>query len=146
MFRSLWMLPIAVFAVAILLSPSAFAKGAAHNSEVSNAAGDAFYIKMSPMVLPVIGDSGIQEVMSLSVALQVKDQRTLESVNILVPKLNDAYMRALYGKMNGSAYRNGRFLDVTKLKIKLVTITDDVLGKGKVDDVLIQGINQRHFD
>ena len=142
---------ILVFAVGILLSaaalvPPAHASGSKPKSELSAGADNAYYITMAPMILPVMNDSGIQEVVSVVVALEVKNQETMEKVNRLVPKLKDAYMRGLYGKLDNHAYRNGQFLDVTRLRGKIATITDVVVGKGEVDSVLIQGVNQRHFN
>lgn len=106
----------------------------------------SFFVRLDPMILPIINDQGVQEVVSVLVALQVDDQQTIEKVNRMAPKLSDAYMRALYGKLDKKAYRNGEFIDVNKLKTKLEKITDSVTGPGVVKDVLIQGVNQRRFN
>lgn len=105
-----------------------------------------FYVRLNPMILPVVGDKGVQEIVSVLVALEVSDQHNIEIVNGVLPRLNDAYMRALYGTIDKTAYRNGRFIDVTKIKSCLATVTDNVVGKGIVHDVLIQGVNQRQFN
>jgi flagellar basal body-associated protein FliL len=104
-----------------------------------------FYVRMNPMVLPVIGEKGVDEIVSVVLALEVKDQRTVETVNGMLPKLNDAYVRALYGHIDHSVYRSGRFLDMEKIKSRLMQVTNDLLGKDVVQDVLIQGVNQRRY-
>lgn len=131
----------------------AFASASTEKKEEEHGAGggmfssgpEAFYVRMAPMILPVVGDRGVQEVVSLMVALEVEDQRAVEKVNGQLPRLNDAYMRALYGTLDRSVYRNGKFIDVTKVKAKLTYVTDMTLGHGTVRNVLIQGVNQRHF-
>lgn len=105
-----------------------------------------FYVHIDPLVLPVIGNKGVTEVVSLLVKLQVDDQRTVERVNSISPKLNDAYLRSLYGLIDRSVYRNGRFLDVTKIKNRLTKVTETMIGKDIVRDVLIQGVNQRQYN
>jgi flagellar basal body-associated protein FliL len=149
---------LAVFAAALLLAASpAFAGGGGgghgggggnkgKSSEFTAGEDGSRYITMAPMILPVLNDKGIEEIVSVVVSLEVKDQEKMEKVNRLVPKLKDAYMRALYGKLESKAYRNGQFLDINRLKIKITSVTHTIVGHGEVDDVLIQGVNQRHFN
>jgi len=108
--------------------------------------GANFYIRLNPMVLPVINEYGVTEIVSMLIALEVSDQRAIESVNGMIPRLNDAIVRALYGQIDKSIYRNGRFLDLNKLKTKLEVVTDKTFGKGFVKNVLIQGVNQRAYN
>ncbi len=148
LFKKLLVLAIvALFAA----SAPAYAKeeakgGEGEGKEAASSSDTSFYIRLDPMVLPVINDKGLQEVVSLLVALEVKDQRNVEKVNGMQPKLKDAYVRALYGRLDKTAYRNGKFLDVDKVKAQLAMVTESVLGKGLVLNVLIQGVNQRHFN
>lgn len=154
--------------LAAVLAVPAFAEESAHKKPESHESGDAkkhdakgegkseggsmfggpesFFVKMDPMILPIINDQGVQEVISVLIALEVDDQPTIEKVNHLAPKLSDAYMRALYGRLDNKVYRNGSFIDVNKLKTKLEKVTETVAGKGVVKDVLIQGVNQRRFN
>jgi flagellar basal body-associated protein FliL len=136
-----------------LLSVPAFASAPAEKKEEKKTEegglfsnSQTFFVRMDPMVLPVINDRGIQEIISILIALEVKDQRDIERVNGMTTKLNDAYMRNLYGKLDKRTYRNGKFLDVNKLKTQLTSITEEVVGKGLVQNVLIQGVTQRHFN
>ncbi|HVY11933.1 MAG TPA: hypothetical protein VHB73_00045, partial [Alphaproteobacteria bacterium] len=137
-----------LLAAGFMASPAhAEGKAPAHKAQSHmSTTGQLFYITMNPMILPIVTDTGIQEVVSVVVALEVKDEETMQKVNNMVPKLGDAYMRSLYGKIGSADYRNGRFLDLGKLKNKLSQVTENVLGKGLVQDVLIEGVNQRHYD
>jgi flagellar basal body-associated protein FliL len=138
---------LALFTVATLTAEPAFASAEKRKakSEVTRS-DESYFITMNPMVLPVMNDKGIREVVSMVVSLEVKKSDDKDEVNSLVPRLNDAYMRALYGKLDGTIYRNGQFIDVNKLKTRLIAVTNNVVGKGKVDEVLIQGINQRAYN
>src|SRR5688572_1557123 len=127
---------LAVFAAALLLAASpAFAGGGGgghgggggnkgKSSEFTAGEDGSRYITMAPMILPVLNDKGIEEIVSVVVSLEVKDQEKMES----------------------KAYRNGQFLDINRLKIKITSVTHTIVGHGEVDDVLIQGVNQRHFN
>lgn len=142
---------VALIVLCLIVPVAAHASAPAAEGKKAGEAGlfdsnTVFYVRMEPVVLPVINDRGVSELVSMMVALEVKDQRTVERVNNLTPKLNDAYVRALYGRIDNSNYRNGAFIDVNKVKTQLVTITDQVLGKGIVENVLIQGVNQRRFN
>jgi hypothetical protein len=108
--------------------------------------GDTFYVKMDPMIIPVISERGMMETVSMVISIQVKDYAGAETVNQMMPKLMDAYVRALYGRIDKSIYRNGQFLDVGRLKNKLVTVTSGLVEKDMVQDVLIQGVSQRKFN
>ncbi len=147
-FRSLVILFAAVFALAGTPAHAEGHGGAPKHKAKSTLtmSDEAYYITMAPMVLPVINEHGIREVVSMIVALEVKEEKDKDQVNSLVPRLNDAYMRALYGRIDSAVYRNGQFLDVNKLKTKLTFVTDTIVGKGKVQEVLIQGVNQRAYN
>jgi flagellar basal body-associated protein FliL len=140
-----------IFLYLLFTTSFAFAKAelggdAKKDSGTVESSGVNFYIRLNPMVLPVINEHGVTEIVSMLIALEVSDQRAIESVNGIIPRLNDAIVRALYGQIDKSIYRNGRFLDINKLKTKLEVVTDKTLGKGFVKNVLIQGVNQRAYN
>lgn len=141
---------IIAFICALVFSNSAFAEGGGEKSPskgiMDSGSDNSFYVRLDPMIMPVIGQHGIEEVVSIVVALQVADQRGVEKVNGMVPKIKDAYVRALYGNIDRSIYRNGQFLDITKLKNKLIAVTEGIAGKDIIQDVLIQGVSQRIFN
>lgn len=112
---------------------------------ISDGPANTFYIRMDPMVMPVLGKDDVQETVSMVVALQVSEQKNIAEVSHLLPKIKDAYVSALYGNLNKASYRNGEFLDVNKLKIKLVEVTKNFANTNIIQDVLIQGVSQRRF-
>jgi flagellar basal body-associated protein FliL len=144
--KTLRLLSVILLAVCVFASPAYAKKHEGDEKKAIKGEGDTYFIKLDPMILPVMNTDGVSEVVSIIVALEVKDQKNVESVNGMLPKLGDAYMRTLYGRLDGTVYRNGQFLDVGRLKTKLTSVTNTVLGLGKVDNVLIQGVNQRQFN
>jgi flagellar basal body-associated protein FliL len=114
--------------------------------DVTDGPQNSFYLKLDPMIMPVLGQNNVQETVSMIVALQISEQKNIEEVSHLVPKIKDAYMSALYGNLNKAAYRNGQFLDVNKLKSKLILVTESFANKKIIQDVLIQGVSQRRFN
>lgn len=121
-------------------------KGKGNSYDVSDGPANSYYLKLDPMIMPVLGRNNIQETVSMIVALQVSEQKNIAEVSHLIPKIKDAYMSALYGNLNKAAYRNGQFLDVNKLKNKLILVTSSFADKKVIQDVLIQGVSQRRFN
>ncbi len=114
--------------------------------DISDGPANSYYLKLDPMIMPVLGKDNVQEVVSMIVALQISEQKNIAEVSHLIPKIKDAYMSALYGNLNKAAYRNGQFLDINKLKSKLVLVTQGFADKKVIQDVLIQGVSQRRFN
>jgi len=117
---------------------------AADKGEAAKAlASQPAYVKLNPMILPALGMDGVEEVVSLVIVLDVADKTAVDNVTARMPRLNDAYMRTLYGTIDSTLYRNGHFLDIGKVKRSLLLATDGVVGKGVVREVLIEGVSQR---
>lgn len=121
-------------------------KGKGPGLDVTDGPENSYYLKLDPMIMPVLGKDNVQEVVSMIVALQVSEQKNIAEVSHLVPKIKDAYMSALYGNLNKASYRNGQFLDINKVKNKLVLVTEGFADKKVIQDVLIQGVSQRRFN
>lgn len=114
--------------------------------DVSAGPENSYYLKLDPMIMPVLGKNNVQETVSMIVALQISEHKNIEEISHLVPKIKDAYISALYGNLNKAAYRNGQFLDVNKVKSKLMLVTQGFADRKVIQDVLIQGVSQRRFN
>lgn len=104
---------------------------------------DADFVELDPLVLPIIDKYGVSQVVSLVVALEIGDKHNTEIVTKLSPKLKDAYIQDMYGTLNKKAALEGGVVQVGVIKNRLNKITDDVLGKNVVSDVLLQVVQQR---
>ncbi len=118
-------------------------EGAPKASETGGRGGQKVYVSIGPIILPVITDDGPQQIITMVVSLQVKDTSVSDKVREQLPRLVDAYMRALYGKLDGSAMHHGRIVNIDFVKQKVIAATDEIMGHGTVEDVLIQAVAQR---
>lgn len=102
------------------------------------------YVEIAPFVVPVLGANGPEEMVSLVVTLELapgEDRR--DYVKKRLPKLNDAYLQALYGALDRKSLNRGGLIDVSLVKARLIKATERILGKDYVKDVLVQAVAQR---
>lgn len=121
-------------------SPS---EGTPKAKESGGLGGQKVYVSIGPIILPIITDEGPQQIVTMVVSLQVKDTNASDKVREQFPRLVDAYMRALYGKLDGKAMHNGTIVNVDFVKARVTKATEEIMGQGIVEDVLIQAIAQR---
>ena len=100
------------------------------------------FVELQPLILPIIGNSGITQTISLVVAIEVGNTADAKKVEKLAPKLQDAYIQDMYGVLNKQASLNSGVIQVKNLKYRLNKVSKDIAGD-IVDDVLLQVVNQR---
>jgi len=101
------------------------------------------FVELDPLILPIIDNNGVNQVVSLVVALEVKDSWAAAKVEKMEPKLKDAYIQDMYGVLNEHAALKGGVIQVNKIKKRLNRITAEILGDDVVQDVLLQVVQQR---
>jgi len=140
-------LPLSVIpaAHAAEAAPAPKAEGKKGDADTSGGrfAGDPIYIHMTPMVLPVINDNGVEQLITLILDVQVTNFDAADAMHSNMPRVEDALMRALYGGFGEGSLRNGKLVDVAKVKSKAVAAVGEVIGVENVRDVLIQSVSQR---
>lgn len=104
--------------------------------------GDPVYVHLSPMVLPIIADNGVEQLVTIQIDVEVKDFDVADNIHTNMPKVRDSLMRALYGGLGAGSLRNGKLVDVTRVKNKAFAALNETIGSGVVD-VLIQNVAQR---
>jgi flagellar basal body-associated protein FliL len=100
------------------------------------------YIKIPALILPVIGDSGVEQIVSIVVVLEANSDDDVAAINELVPRINDAFMTQLYGSLDRREHMKNGVLDVNYIKQKLTDTANKIAGPDKIKNVLIQGISQ----
>ena len=100
------------------------------------------YVRFNPVQLPLIGDSGIDQVIDIIVALEVADKEAGDRVIAMAPRINDAILQDLYGVLHTRRIMRGGIVDVTAIKLRIVTVAQGVMGEGVVIDALVQGVAQ----
>jgi flagellar protein FliL len=103
---------------------------------------DVEFVQLDPLILPVVDNDGFTQVVSLVVALEVKADKK-EEIKRLSPRITDAFIQDMYGEMNNQSALKDGVLQVHVIKQRLNKITQKLLGKDAVQDVLLQVVQQR---
>lgn len=143
---------LSVFYLLLLLASPALAEEHAAKEEAP-AEGEAAapapqgpnYVAMQPFILPVIGDKGPEQLVTLMISLEVENQEAADSVKSKLPRLNDAYLETLYGALDTRSINRGSLVDITRIKQRLQAPTERVLGKDAVKNILVQAVAQRRL-
>lgn len=102
------------------------------------------FVKLDPLVLPIIDNEGVNQVLSLVVSLEVASVADGEKVKNMSPRLKDAYIRDMYGVLNKNSALKGGVVQVNIIKERLNKVSDKVMGDSEiVRDVLLQVVQQR---
>ena len=105
---------------------------------------DPVFVEFNPILLPIINDDdSVEQVVSLLVTLEVAGTSGADQVIAMAPRLNDAYLRALYGRLRMSDVAENGVIDLRRIKSRLIEESNRVLGERVVFDVLIQMVSQR---
>ncbi len=105
--------------------------------------GDNVFVRMAPLVLPIINDKGVQQILTIVLTLQVKDFDAADDIHSNMPRVQDGILQALYGGLGEGTLRQGNMLNLPKVKSKIIRSLNKVLGPDKITDVLIEGVAQR---
>ncbi len=106
------------------------------------------YVDFKSIVVPVIKKNGRTGVVALSVMGQVKDQKDQELVTQHMPRLRDAFIRALYGNMDDKKFtRQNGALDMEYIKERLLKTAGLVMKdkENPIQDILFQNIAQQSY-
>ncbi len=134
--RNLFILTFSVFCLSVLATNVE----AAEKKETS---GAAEYVKLDPLLLPIIDEDGVQQVVSMVDAIEVAGISDADKIKAIRPRLTDAYLQDMYGILNRHAALKGGIIQVQMIKDRLNQVTDKVVD-GKIDtEVLIQVVQQR---
>jgi len=101
------------------------------------------FVELEPLILPIVGDDGVSQTVSLVVVLEVMDTAAVHHVEEMTPKIKDAFIQDLYGTLSRHAALKGGVIQVGYLKQRLNKISQKVLGEDQVHDVLLQVVQQR---
>ena len=118
---------------------------AAKHSKIQNAEADVAnlkFVKLDPLILPIIDGSGVTQVVTLVVVLEVPGELAEERTRQLSPRLKDAFIQDTYGVLNRKAALSGGLLKVERLKQRLQKIAVEVLGAENINQVLLDVVQQ----
>jgi flagellar FliL protein len=101
------------------------------------------FVELDPLVLPIVDNSGVSQVVSMVISIEVDGASAAEKVKTMSPRLKDAYIQDMYGVLNEHAALKGGVIQVNTIKKRLRKLTDKVLGEDVAQDVLLQVVQQR---
>lgn len=117
---------------------AAKAEGGEHGAKPAG----PLYVRMDPLVVPVMDNDGISQTVSMVVAFEVEDQAGADKIESLKPRIKDAFIENLYGMLNKQVAMEQGVLKVGYVKQRLNDISIKVLGEGVVKGVLLQMVQQ----
>lgn len=135
---------LALFVMPALSLP-AHAAGAAAEEEGDGPSSSFEFVRLEPLVLPIIDENGVSQTLNLVVAIEVKKVSHAERVRTLQPRIKDAMIQEMYGLLNRHAAYKGGVLQVKFLKDRLTKISQRVVGDDIVQGVLLQVVQQRQL-
>lgn len=128
-------------AEAALTDEAKLSKSEKHSDKEENKSYE--FVELDPLVLPIIDENGVNQVVSLVIAIEVADTYSANKVTSLSPRLKDAFIQDMYGVLNKHAALKGGVIQVDMIKKRLSKISHKVLGDDVVQDVLLQVVQQR---
>lgn len=105
--------------------------------------GGKEFVKLNPLILPIIDNDGVQQVVNLVVTIEVDDSAGAEKVRSVSPRLTDAYLQDMYGILHKHAALKGGIIQLAMIKERLNKITHKVVGEDIHTEVLLQHVEQR---
>jgi flagellar protein FliL len=100
------------------------------------------YVKMEPMVVPIIDNDGVTQVVSMVITFEVKDDPAAAEVEHMKPRIKDAFIQNLYGMLNQQAIMEKGVIKVGYIKKRLTDISAKVMGDDVIKEVLLQTVQQ----
>lgn len=121
------------------------AKKAEHEAKAAEAeeAKVQEFVGLDVLVLPIIDENGVTQTVTMVVSLEVPDAAAAAEAKRFTPRLKDAYIQDMYGALNRKNVMKDGVLQVALVKERLNRVTKKVLGPEKVNDVLLQVVQQR---
>lgn len=121
---------------------------AAHAS-TKKADGGPIYVDFKNIVVPIIKENGRTSIVAFSVMAEVNDENAKTVVTSHLPRLRDAFIRSLYGNLDGTAYKhkNGQ-LNIEQIKTRLMQTAKFVLknqDEGTIKDILFQNVAHQTY-
>jgi hypothetical protein len=96
------------------------------------------FLSMDPFVIPIIQNDEVAVVIQIQVQLETSSGNESE-VRRLMPKLYDAFLRDLNGYLPRLIRSDGQ-PDANKIRSRMFVIGERTIGKGLIDNVLIQSV------
>lgn len=102
------------------------------------------FVRLHPLVIPMIGPNKVEQFVSIVVTLEVVAEKA-PVVQAHQPKMVDAFFTTLYGAIDDKSVMTGNLVNIPAVKEKLGEAAAKVVGAGVVQNVLVQVVTQRNL-
>lgn len=102
------------------------------------------FVRLPPLVVPVIGPNKVEQFITVVVAMEVVQEK-LPIVQANMPRLSDGFLTALYGAIADKSVMKAGLVNIPAVKEKLVESAAKIVGPGVVINVLVQAVTQRNL-
>lgn len=99
------------------------------------------FLKFQTLYLPIFDDSGLNQTVSFSIAVEVPDSRRAQLVRDNEPRLTDAFIHDMYRVWRKDAAYRGGVVHVDVIKDRLSRSSRRILGDDNVNDVSLEVVN-----
>ena len=123
----------------LAIGPFEVVEGAEEEKEPEEPQEDSIFIDMDPLMLPVIQGDQIAGTIQIQIKLETAGTENAIFLKRRLTKVSDAFVKDLHGFVPRLLKKKER-LDVIILKDRLKIIGERLLGKGYIDDVLVQSV------
>lgn len=106
--------------------------------------GPPAYIRVSPIVVPMIGANRVQQFITVVATVEIEASRQPETAGRQT-QIIDAFITTLYAAVDDRSIMAGNIVNIPVLKEKLTVAARKVLGRDVVHDVLVQVVTQRNL-
>lgn len=125
-------------------NPAHAAEGAEDKDNSVGLLGPKYqFVELQPLILPVVNQEGLSQMVTMVVALEVKDNKTAEKVRGMMPQLTDAMLSDLYGSLNYRVIGDNGVIRTEPLRKEIDRVARRMIGDENVSDVLLQVVLQR---
>jgi len=97
------------------------------------------FVDVPQLLIPVFEGDKVATTVQIQITLETSSEDNKVKVKHLMPRLNDAFLRALY-TLVPQLLKKGTQIDVDVVKLRLQSVATKVAGEGVISRVLIQSI------
>lgn len=97
------------------------------------------YVEMDPIQVPVFQDGGVAGTIMINYKIEALNTDNQQAIAQAKRRIGDALIKD-FSYYVPRTMRNNKTLDVSLIKFRIIMISDKLLGKGVVNDALIQSM------
>ncbi len=97
------------------------------------------FVTMDVLVIPIFQGEKVAATVQIQLKLEATNLENASKIARLLPRLNDAFLRDLYGFIPRHLRKKER-LDLALIKDRLQMVGDKVAGPGVIKSVLVQAV------